>query len=130
MVARSSDERAAVMAALMAGQAVSSVAKEYNLPEGTVKAWKSRYLKEPAPELQPLQPTATKKAEIGELLVGYLRTNLETLRVQAEFFQDREWLAKQGASELAVLHGVMTDKSIRLLEALNNAAIQQETESE
>ena len=33
-------------------------------------------------------------------------------------FGDPEWLKKQSAGELAVLHGVAVDKGIRLLEAL------------
>ncbi len=35
-----------------------------------------------------------------------------------EFFRDEDWLYKQDASELTVLHGVVSDKTIRLLEAL------------
>jgi len=31
-------------------------------------------------------------------------------------------LAKQNAADAAVLHGVLTDKAVRLLEALSNAA--------
>jgi len=58
------------------------------------------------------------QAELGELIVGYLRENLATLASQARDFRDTEWLKKQPASEAAVLHGVLTDKAIRLLEAL------------
>lgn len=107
----SDEQKAAVMAALLAGQSVSQVAKEYKIPEGTVKAWSSR--------TDRAQPVATpKKAEIGELLVEYLRENLTTLRAQSEAFRDPVWLREQGASELAVLHGVLTDKTVRLLEAM------------
>lgn len=105
------DTKAAVMAELAAGQGVGAVAKKYEIPAGTVKSWKKR--------LKGEQPVASEKKEaIGDLLVKYLETNLQTLRVQSEAFRDREWLARQSASEVAILHGVLTDKTVRLLEAL------------
>ncbi len=59
-----------------------------------------------------------KKKEIGELILGYLAVSLSTLKKQAAFFADEKWLRKQDASSVAVLHGVLADKVIRLLEAL------------
>ena len=50
--------------------------------------------------------------------MGYLRELLVTTRAQLKVFRDESWLAKQAASEAAVLHGVLTDKAIRLREAL------------
>jgi transposase-like protein len=109
----SAETKAAVMAALLTGQSINQVAKEYNLPRSTVASWRQR-----APGVQPVQDTK-KSAEIGDLLLQYLKTNLETLRVQAEHFRDKAWLSRQSAESAAVLHGVMTDKAIRLLEALS-----------
>jgi len=95
------------------------VAREYKIPKGTVSSWKTR----------PLAGDATQKRDaIGALLLEYLHTNLETLKAQSVFFRDVGWLAKQSAADAAVLHGVMTDKTIRLLEALggtDDGAIQQ-----
>ena len=110
----SNETRAAVVAALLTGQSISNVASEYKIPEGTVKGWSARLNGSKLVEPQ-------KKEEIGELLIEYLRANLETLRLQAEMFSDKKWLAKQTASEAAVLHGVMTDKAIKLLEALSRS---------
>lgn len=110
MGAYTDETKAAVLAALMAGQSISEVAREYNIPKGTVSAWKKRTT---------VAENATQKKEIGDLLVEYLRTNLNTLRTQAEVFADKTWLKKQAAGELAVLHGVLTDKAVRLLEALS-----------
>ncbi len=59
-----------------------------------------------------------KKEKIGELILEYLAVSLSTLKKQAEFFADETWLRKQDASSVAVLHGVLADKAIRLLEAL------------
>ncbi len=111
----SPEVRAAAVAALLEGQAASKVAADYNLPEGTVKAWGSR-TRNGSSELRSV---ATKRQdEIGDLLVEYLRESLTTLRAQSAFTRDIAWLTKQTAAEVATLHGVMTDKAIRLLEAL------------
>ena len=102
------------MAALLEGQSPAFVAREYSIPVGTVKGWKSK--SKSVPEV----PTQ-KKEEIGDLLLGYLQDNLRALRKQTELFSDLNWLRKQDAAELGTLHGIMTDKSIRLIEALNHA---------
>ena len=119
----SDETKAAALAALLAGQSVSAVAREYKLPKGTVSNWKNH------PSQDGVRPDRTQKREaIGALLLEYLHTNLETLKQQSVFFRDTAWLAKQSAADAAVLHGVMTDKSIRLLEALGgtgDGAIQQ-----
>ena len=117
-MAKYSDEtKAAVMAALLQGQSVSSLAREYNIPKGTVSGWKGKVR---AQQVGVVQDT-TQKEEIGELLIEYLRANLEALRAQAKLFSDPKWLAKQDASDAAVLHGVMTDKAVRLLEAFGDS---------
>ena len=102
------------MAALLTGQSVSSVAKEYEIPKGTVSDWKRLALK----KAEGVGNEPTQKNEIGDLLMEYLGANLRSLKVQAEHFGDKTWLASQPADSLAVLHGVQTDKAIRLLEAL------------
>lgn len=105
----SDETKAAVLAALMEGQSISKVAKEYSIPKGTVSSWKTRELAD----------YATQKSEVGNLLLEYLQENLKTLRKQARLFRDQDWLLKQPASDAAVLHGVLTDKAVRLLEALS-----------
>jgi transposase-like protein len=109
--AHSPEVKAAVVAALLAGQGVTEVASQYHLDNSVVSRWKSNL----GPEMQEV---ATKKRnEIDELLTNYLRETLVTLQVQQLHFRDKDWLAKQDASDLAILHGVSTDKAIRLLEA-------------
>jgi transposase-like protein len=105
----SPDQKAAVIAALLAGQSVNSVAREYMLPKSTVSRWKN----------EPTVPNdGTQKKAVGELVLDYLRANLAALRTQTVMFSNMDWLAKQNAADIAVLHGVMTDKAIRLLEAM------------
>ena len=105
------------MAALLEGQSVSSVAKEYKIPKGTASNWKRKA----QAEADGVQPDRTQKKEIGDLLVEYLQANLKALRAQAEVFTDAEWLKSQDAASAATLHGVMTDKAVRLIEAFGEA---------
>jgi hypothetical protein len=109
--------KAAVLAALVAGQGLEAAAEEYKVPLGTVKAWRHR-MKGAASETL---ATTERSEEIGELLVEYLHANLTTLKAQTVVFSDPEWIKKQNAADAAVLHGVMTDKAIRLLEALSGS---------
>jgi transposase-like protein len=117
----SNEEKAAVLAALLEGQAISYVAKEYKIPEGTIKAWRSRIASETS------AVATERKQRIGDLLIEYLEANLTTLRIQQEgVFRNESWLLNQEAAQLATLHGVATDKAVRLLEALGSAADEEE----
>jgi len=108
----SEETKAAVMAALLQGQSVSAVADAYEIPISTVSNWKNRNVAFVSDE---------KKEEIGDLLLQYMHVTLETMIEQVKHFRDREWLGKQSAESLAVLHGVQTDKLMKMLEALNRA---------
>lgn len=115
------ETKAAVLAALLEGQASSKIAADYKLPEGTVRSWRSRMQR----DASPLTDVATEKRdEIGRLLIEYLHANLITLNAQSVVFRDPDWLRKQSASDAAVLHGVMVDKTVRLLEALEGSVVQ------
>jgi transposase-like protein len=110
----SEETKAAVMAALLAGQGVEETAQAYNLPKQTVSDWKAGLSAEEFGLIR------TKKGErIEELLFRYLTSTLEALQKQTEVASDAAYLKQQPADSLAVLHGVMADKSIRLLEALH-----------
>jgi hypothetical protein len=105
------------MAALLTGQGVNEVAREYNLSKSVV----SRIKNSLAPEiLEQLEPK-NKGEQIETLLYEYLTATLQTLKKQAEIVGERKYVTKQPAGELAVLHGVMADKGIRLLEAAERA---------
>jgi transposase-like protein len=112
----SEEVRAQVMASLLAGQGVMEVASQYNLDASVVSRWRSAL-----PDNQ-LQVIATKKGERIEcLLFEYLTETLVTLKEQAIIARERDYVTKQPAGELAVLHGVMADKAVRLLEAAHRA---------
>jgi len=112
------ETRGAVMAALLTGQSVSSVAREYSIPKATISAWKRRHAGKVA-------KSATQKEDngrIGALVITYLESSLESLHAQTRVFADPVWLKQQDASQLAVLHGVQMDKAARLLELLSGPA--------
>ena len=99
--------RGAAMSALLAGQGVADVARTYSVPISTVSLWK-----------KDAWDRAGRSTDIGDLLLGFVRETLGTLTVQVIAYRDIEWLRKQGASDAAVLTGVLTDKVCRILEAL------------
>jgi transposase-like protein len=123
MASRQYDEatKAAVMAALLAGQSINSAAKEYNIPVGTIKYWRAK--NETFNTVDP-----QKRDEIGQRLHSYLLASLDALKAQTMVFADETWLRKQPANELAVLHGVIADKGIRLLEAIAPEVTEDEEE--
>ena len=59
---------------------------------------------------------------ISDLIMLQLETGVEGSIAIAAQIQDAEWRDRQTAAHLATLYGVITDKSIRLLEASENAS--------
>lgn len=102
------------MAALLEGQSVNAVAREYEIPKGTVSSWKKV-------ALSGVGEKSTQKAtdDVGELLTTLLKTNIKSLIAISETTQEADWIKKQDAAELATFFGVKHDKVIRLIEALN-----------
>lgn len=115
--ARPPETKAAVLAALMTGQSVDAVAEAYSVPRGTVLDWK----RQAKLATEVVRTVKTDGPDIVGLIDSYLVKNLETLAIQAEQFRDRDWLSKQPASEAAVLHGVLVDKAVRILQAAEAA---------
>lgn len=111
----SEETKAVVMAALLAGQSVSSCAKEYKIPKGTVSDWKRLALEGVGSE-----PTQ-KRGGIGESLLDLVQTEIESLRQISVITRDPRWIKLQSAADLAVFTGVKHDKLVRMLEAFNDS---------
>jgi len=106
--------KAQALAALLAGQTPSEVARAFGIPTGTLKSWKSRQLRG-----ESVATVATDVRErIGLLLTGYIEETLATLIAQQKAFRHEEWIHQQSAAEAATLHGISVDKVVRILEAL------------
>ena len=113
--------KAQALAALLAGQSFAEVSRALAVPIGTLKSWKQRnadVADSVFVDASGASTASTKKERIGELLLDYLVTTLETLKAQQVVFRDEEWLKQQSAEGLAILHGVAVDKAVRLLEGL------------
>ena len=109
----SDETRAAVMAALLTGQGVSETARALNLPKATVSRIKSEISRER------LEQVGTEREErLIDLVMDYVSTNLRTLKAQSIEVGRADYVKKQSASEIAVLHGVLADKTVRILAAL------------
>lgn len=111
MKQKPNETRAAVIAALLAGQGVNEVARQYKISAATV----SRIKKElPNETLQRIE--TEKKERLVDLVENHLRASLKAAVEIAEQAHDHPWRARQSAENLAVFYGVLTDKSLRLVE--------------
>lgn len=127
------EQKAAVMAALLTGQSVTRCSEEYNIPRGTIAKWSAKLDRSSgvsntissADEAKSIQTT---KSQIGLLLLQYIEASIQTLIAQQSVFNDEKWLRLQPASELAVLHGVIADKTAKLLEAMASGDTAQNNE--
>ena len=122
----SPDLIAKVVAAVLEGQSMSAVAREYRIPKGTVSSWVKRNV-----DLAPISGAAegggreprdpkkeNRREQIGDLIIDNLEAQLNATKMMATAIQDEDWIRKQPASEIAVLFGVISDKTFRILEAL------------
>lgn len=110
-MAHSEGVKAAAMAALLAGQGIGEVAKSFKVPRTTVNDWyrEASGLTE--------KNRHKKGSRIAELVEALLETNLETLRLQSASFRDEAWFKGHPPSDVAILHGVVADKTFRILDA-------------
>jgi transposase-like protein len=105
----SPEERAAAMAAILTGSSLGEVAKQFGIPKSTVALWRS--------EQSVQQVSVPKKETIAEQLYGFLQESIITLQTQMIFFRREDWLERQSAADVAILHGVLSDKATRMLTA-------------
>lgn len=117
-------KRAAVVSALLEGQSVSQVARDYSVSRSSVIAWRE------AAGLHSTPVEPENRDEIGALVAGVLRANLVAVQVLAERTGDEEWFRKQSAADIAVLSGVLTDKAVRILEALEYAVANNDVDTD
>lgn len=110
------DETKALVLADLVLMAPSAVAAKYGINPNTVRRWKSE---NNVTSIAAIIDRSVKKERIGALLVEYLEANLNALIAQAYVTADPNYIVKQSAEDLAILHGVLGDKGLRLLEAFH-----------
>jgi transposase-like protein len=118
--------KAAVLAALLAGQSVSAIAREHNVPRTTILGWKQR---QTDPVFLAVESVATPKKTdlIPDLVLDLMIARLQSQIALAKHVSDPQWLKNQSADEIAILVGVQDDKLYRLLEALDRAQSRKST---
>lgn len=102
--------KAQALAALLAGGRPCVVAREHGIPESTVRTWRRR--------LRTGRLGRGKNSVVGRHLLGYLEESLRALTVQCQLLADPDRLHELRAGEVAILHGKMFDRSIRILEMM------------
>jgi hypothetical protein len=115
--------KAAIMGALLSGQFQhdSDIAEHLKVSKGTISKYKDLI---PPEYLE--QVRTQKKDQIGEMVMGFLEHNFESLKSVDAFINDPdlgpEWIGRQGAAELATFYGVKADKNLKLLELIEAAS--------
>lgn len=119
------EKRAAVIAALLAGQGMNEIAAKYQVSQPTVARLKKLI---PVEELNKVvdKKNIDLAAKIGQFLDASFEAMLNVLAVT----KDNAWLSKQPASELATFNGVTADKVFRILEAIENAKARSEADQD
>lgn len=119
-MARSSytdETKAAVMASLMAGQSVSKVAEEYDIPRSTVGNWSAKLNKAGVPSVPD-----EKKEELGDRLLLLASKMIDAQIAMLEVMTEKDYLRKQDLSEIALALGIDNDKMDRMLTRFNAAS--------
>lgn len=110
--------RASVLASLLSGSSVADIARKTKIPDTTIARWRDQAGIGPKAPKDPHWIGDETKQDLGERVGSYLDDILVSLRAQAIHTRDKDWLDRQNAHDLAILHGVFADKAIRLLGAL------------
>ena len=122
--AYSNEVRAEVIAALLAGQGVSEVSRRYKIPKATVSRLKNGLAVEQLEQIE-----TGKKEKLSALIENHLTESLKAATTLAQKVSNDDWFIKQNAADIGVLYGILTDKSIRILEAAESAASETDSES-
>lgn len=104
--------KANAVAAMISGHSYGEVTKQTGVPKTTLIRW-----------LGEIGPEAFVKARNGqktleELIEELARENMLTLINHTKQARDPEWFKRQNAADLAVMDGVMTDKTVRIVQVL------------
>lgn len=114
--AHSDETRGAALAALLEGQGVAEVARKYQLPKSTVQD-----IKRSIESDEFAQVRAKKENRLAELIEGHLQASLQAATDIAGQTKNANWRNRQDADKLGVFYGILTDKSVRILEAAEAA---------
>jgi hypothetical protein len=113
--------RAKAEAMLLQGDTPKYVGEQLSIPEGSVKNWQRALKKSDLiPAAVDTVPRSTLE-RLGDLVMSDLETGLETSKILKQLVRNERWLGRQSAHDVAILIGVIEDKNIRKLEAIERA---------
>ena len=116
-MAYDSSVRQRAISALRDGHTVRQVASDLGITTRTLRRWRAALPEDEQAEI--VRRTALKKqADLGELIYGYLTTSLPSLTAQLRVMGDPVWIDRQNAREIAILHGMLWDRALRILTLL------------
>ena len=125
-----SQERVAeALAALdLNGGNVKRTALQLEIPRTTLIMWRDTVGKVPDTSKREARVEAHENqwTRIGNLYCEYLEANLRAGVAQALIASEPDYLRKQPAGELAILHGVMQDKARLLGQSMEHAALERQ----
>ena len=108
------EQESEIIRLLIMGERPSAVAKKVGVSYGLVAQMATNV----AQELGIVGGTI-----LQHRIAEYLDATLEAQIVQQRIFGDEAWLAKQSASDLARLHTALQDNTVRLIEAVQRAGL-------
>jgi transposase-like protein len=108
--------KARALADFMRGMGVREVARKYTVSPETAGKWHAQFTVQ-------TQTTPEQKQDMGDLLLDSTRQAVSGLTAIAQLIQRPTWLEKQDAQGIAILYGVLHDKTVRLLAAVHRAGV-------
>jgi hypothetical protein len=113
---RGDNQKAAVVALLLEGMTPTQIERKLKVPKQTVANYKRALTPEQIRQIN------TKRAgELDEMLWAHLRSNFAAMDAITTHVQSEKYINGQDADAVAVLYGVINDKSVRILDAIERA---------
>jgi transposase-like protein len=107
-VAHPPELRAQVVAAVLAGESISEVARRFGVDKSSVIRWSAA--------MQPVEPSVARTREaLSELIWDAVVETLKSLIARAAVTGQADWIEKQSAADLAQLGGTEWDRIIRMV---------------
>lgn len=113
MPRRISDEkRETIKALLLSGESPKAVAKAHKVSERTVR----RILKEIPDQVEEMKEG--RRYDLETMLLDYVAENFATQTALLKQIRQPDWIKKQSGRDIAVMLGVLSDKTVRILSAV------------
>lgn len=104
------DTKARVIARVNSGETIADVSRSTHITPPTIRSWVRA-------AGRPALPAET-RIDLGVKVTEFLGEALEALKAISRQFQDPEWTATQNARDLGVAAGILADKMVRVLAAI------------